>query len=269
MKKTFFLLFSLFISLGSFALVVTAFTTAASCPNLHNGTITIIPAGGVAPYTYTLNPGNIVAFSNIFSGLAAGSYSITVIDAMGDNGTITANIIVAGIITSSTINTSICSNQLPYHFGNIDIVSAGTYTDTLTNMTGCDSIITLNLSIIPQQNSSTNISICALQVPYIWNGQNYSSSGVYTKTFVGTSGCDSTATLILTISNTNEWTGAVSTSWEEPSNWSCGVVPGPTTDVVINSGMVVIHLSTTINSLSVAASVNLTVNPGVNLTVLH
>ena len=269
MKKILFFLFSLFISPGSFALVLTAFTTAASCPNIHNGTITVIPAGGVAPYTYTLNPGNIITSLNTFSGLAAGSYSITVIDAMGDNGSITANIVVAGIITSSTINSSICSNQLPYHFGSIDIFSGGTYTDTLTNMTGCDSIVTLNLSIIPQQNSSTNIAICASQVPYTWNGQNYSSSGIYTKTLVGSSGCDSIATLILTISNTNEWTGAVSTSWEEPSNWSCGVVPGPTTDVVINSGTVVIHLSTSISTLSVAASVNLTVNPGVNLTVLH
>ncbi|MEO8771557.1 MAG: SprB repeat-containing protein [Ferruginibacter sp.] len=269
MKKAFFVLFSLFISLASFAFGVIAVVSPASCPNLHNGTITVTPAGGVAPYTYMLNPGGSISLLNTFSGLAPGSYTITVIDAMGDNGSTTISVFAAGVITSTSINSFTCSNQLPYHFGGMNIFNSGTYTDTLTNMTGCDSIVTLNLSIIQQQNSSTNISICTSQIPYLWNGQNYSSSGVYTKTFVGSSGCDSTATPILNVSNTNEWTGTVSTSWEEPSNWSCGVVPGQTTDVVINSGTVVIHISTAINSLSIAATVNLTVNPGVNLTVLH
>jgi hypothetical protein len=188
---------------------------------------------------------------------------------MGNTGSTNILVFSAGFLSYSSGSVSICSNQLPYHFNDTDIYVPGTYSDTLTNMTGCDSIVTLNLSVLPQQNSTTNITICTSQVPFVWNGQNYNAGGVYAMTFTGSSGCDSIATLHLTVSNTDEWLGTVSTSWEEPSNWSCGIVPGPTSDVVINSGTVVIHTGTTINTLTLGPSANLSVNTGVNFIVLH
>jgi hypothetical protein len=53
-------------------------------------------------------------------------------------------------------------------------------------------------AVCPIVTSNTNINSCT---PYTWNGQTYNSSGVYSKTFSGTSawGCDSVATLNLSI----------------------------------------------------------------------
>jgi len=65
------------------------------------------------------------------------------------------------------------------------------------------------------------------------------------------------------------WTGAVSTAWENPANWSCGAVPEANTDVIINGGTVILSVNTTIRSLNLAPGVNFTVNPGVIFTVLH
>ena len=45
-------------------------------------------------------------------------------------------------------------------------------------------------------SSSTTNSSC---VSYLWIGTNYTQSGTYDSTFTNISGCDSTATLILTI----------------------------------------------------------------------
>jgi hypothetical protein len=34
----------------------------------------------------------------------------------------------------------------------------------------------------------------------------------------------------------NNWTGAISTAWENPYNWSCGTIPGANTEVRIDAG---------------------------------
>ena len=65
------------------------------------------------------------------------------------------------------------------------------------------------------------------------------------------------------------WTGAVSTAWENPGNWSCGVLPDANSDVVINSGTAVLNSNTTIRSFTVNQGVNFTVNPGYTLTINH
>jgi len=48
----------------------------------NDGVITITAAGGTGAYSYSLNGGTAQS-SNMFSGLASGSYSITVSDAKG------------------------------------------------------------------------------------------------------------------------------------------------------------------------------------------
>src|SRR5204862_2873730 len=44
------------------------------------------------------------------------------------------------------------------------------------------------------------ISVCPSALPYTWNGQTISQAGTYTATLVAASGCDSIATLNLSIS---------------------------------------------------------------------
>jgi len=67
----------------------------------------------------------------------------------------------------------------------------------------------------------------------------------------------------------NQWTGAVSTAWEDPLNWSCNAVPDNFTDVYIQSGNVVLSSTTTVGSLTTSPGVHVTVVAGNILTVLH
>jgi len=71
------------------------------------------------------------------------------------------------------------------------------------------------------------------------------------------------------ISFKNTWVGAVSTAWENPLNWSCGILPDANTDVVINSGTVELNSSTAIRSLTQSPSATLTIHTGNQLTVTH
>ena len=68
--------------------------------------------------------------------------------------------------------------------------SAGTYIDSLTNVFGCDSIITTNLSVLSTLYANQNVSLCAGQ--YISVGPNiYNTAGNYYDTLQTTAGCDS------------------------------------------------------------------------------
>ncbi|HHZ66139.1 MAG TPA: T9SS type A sorting domain-containing protein [Flavobacteriales bacterium] len=76
--------------------------------------------------------------------------------------------------------------------------TSGTYYDTTFNITGCDSIITLNLTII---NSTTGTDIQTACSSYTWiNGNTYTANN-NTATYILTNGvgCDSVLTLDLTI----------------------------------------------------------------------
>ncbi|MEO6453638.1 MAG: DNRLRE domain-containing protein [Ginsengibacter sp.] len=63
------------------------------------------------------------------------------------------------------------------------------------------------------------------------------------------------------------WTGAINSSWETPGNWTCGKVPDNNTDVIINSGTVIVNSNAVIKSLTINPEVNFTVISGFKLTV--
>lgn len=64
------------------------------------------------------------------------------------------------------------------------------------------------------------------------------------------------------------WIGAASQAWEDPLNWSSGVIPNANIDVVINSGTVLVNSNVTIRSLKLNISLTLTVNPNNHMTIL-
>ncbi len=67
----------------------------------------------------------------------------------------------------------------------------------------------------------------------------------------------------------NTWTGNAGTAWENPANWSCGLMPDGNTDVVINSGTVVLSSNGICRSLTVAPGASFTIVPGNVLTITH
>jgi gliding motility-associated-like protein len=131
----------------------------------------------------------------------AGTYTANLTGISGCDSIATLNLTVNSTLTSTT-NTTICTNQLPYSWNGQNITAAGTYTANLTSISGCDSIATLNLTVNSTLTSTTNTAICTNQLPYTWNGQNITAAGTYTANLISISGCDSIATLNLTVNST-------------------------------------------------------------------
>ncbi|MFN8308614.1 MAG: T9SS type A sorting domain-containing protein [Chitinophagales bacterium] len=135
-------------------------------------------------------------FFNGANRTVAGTYLDTLVNAAGCDSFITLNLIVKAK-TSGTINKSICSGQ-SYFFNGANRTVAGTYLDTLLNAAGCDSILTLNLSINTFTSGTVSAGICQGQ-SYFFNGQNLTTTGVYKDTFTVAGSCDSIVTLNLTV----------------------------------------------------------------------
>ncbi|MEI6184717.1 MAG: gliding motility-associated C-terminal domain-containing protein, partial [Bacteroidota bacterium] len=101
--------------------------------------------------------------------------------------------------SSSSTTISVCPTALPYLWNGNSYPAAGTYAMHLTNAVGCDSTATLILTLKSSTTSSNSISVCPSALPYSWNGNSYNAAGTYTVHLTNTAGCDSTATLILSL----------------------------------------------------------------------
>lgn len=93
----------------SIAPTLSAVPGADTC-NQSNGTITAFGNGGAAPLQYSIN-GNTFQPGNVFNGLAAGTYTVTVKDATGCTRTVTVTVAnaAAPTVTATTTN-AVCGN---------------------------------------------------------------------------------------------------------------------------------------------------------------
>lgn len=93
-----------------------------------------------------------------------------------------------------------CQDE-PYFWHGMQLTETGVYTDTLESFMGCDSIVTLNLTVGDFVLTDTIAEACET---FTWFGETYQTSGLYEHTFQSTIGCDSIVRLHLTISHAME-----------------------------------------------------------------
>jgi hypothetical protein len=99
------------------------------------------------------------------------------------------------IPTASTQTVSACAS---YQWSNGQVYNqSGVYTSVAQNAAGCDSTVTLNLTINNPINSSLSTTSCGnFTSP---SGNVYTASGIYTDTISTVAGCDSVITINLTV----------------------------------------------------------------------
>ena len=124
-----------------------------------------------------------------------GTYTVT---ASASNGcSSTANISITQNISTSAIDTTAfaCNNFTWY---GTTYTSSATPTKTFRKVNGCDSIITLHLTVGHSNTGDTTAVVCN---SFTWYGTTYTSSANPTRAFTNASGCDSVVTLHLTITS--------------------------------------------------------------------
>lgn len=99
--------------------------------------------------------------------------------------------------TTGSLDTTVCSSFTGP--SGKTYTSTGKYMERLVNHNGCDSIITINLTIGRKENSITKVECGS----FVLNGQRYDSSGTYDQILTAENGCDSILTIHLTINKVN------------------------------------------------------------------
>ena len=125
----------------------------------------------------------------------------TLTNSAGCDSIVTLNLLIknptTGIDTQSICNSYTWINGVTYTSSN------NTATHTLINAVGCDSVVTLNLTI---KNPTSGVDIETSCSSYTWiNGITYTSSNnTATHTLINAVGCDSVVALNLTITNIDD-----------------------------------------------------------------
>ena len=167
------------------------FELNASSNDITFGTVDINEGEGCAERVLTATPASCYHFTAWNDGNTDNPRTITVTqDTM-----FTANF--TKTICTGAIQATICSNDT-YDFNGRVLSTSGAYTDTLQTINGCDSVVTLNLTVNPVASTNLTAAICE-GTTYTENGFNVSEAGTYTQTLQTVNGCDSVVTLNLTV----------------------------------------------------------------------
>ena len=205
-------------------------TNAEGCSATANITVTVNPLPSVNisgsnsfcqgdNITLTATGASSYVWSNTSTNAAitvssAGNYTVTGTDANG-----CSNTAMKTVSVNPTYNTpltySMCEGE-SYNFYGQNITVAGTYTHTLQTVNGCDSVLTLvvTLEALPPTAITGNTTVCEGEsttltatggVSYAWsnggtsNSTSVNQSGVYTVTATNAEGCSATANVTVTV----------------------------------------------------------------------
>ena len=131
-----------------------------------------------------------------------------------------------------------------YYWNGTTYTETGIYIDTISSQAGCDSIVTLHLTINNTVYEEEHVTACD---SYSWNGQTYATTGAYTYTTTATNGCDSIVTLHLTINATKYTeetvTACDSYTWNGETYTQSGEYTYTTTATTGCDSIVTLHLT--------------------------
>ena len=144
---------------------------------------------------------------------STGDFPSTFATMAGCDSTVTLHLFV-NPTPSINLPVTICQGQ-SYVFANIPYSSAGSYTSTFITAAGCDSIVTLQLTVSPTYTGLQNAIVCP-GASFTFAGTPY-TAGTYQVALTTTSGCDSTITL--TVSEYPPAIGTLDTSVCQGNNF--------------------------------------------------
>jgi hypothetical protein len=126
----------------------------------------------------------------------AGTYLAFLTTADGCDSTIILTLSIAESIETS-VEVTICEGE-SYSFGSAVLTQSGTYQETFVSQQGCDSIVTLTLTVLPLSTQNISASICEGE-SYNFNGEILTVGGIYADTVPSPAGCPQVVVLTLTV----------------------------------------------------------------------
>ena len=129
---------------------------------------------------------------------ATGEYTYTTVAANGADSIVTLDLTVLPEVPVTEEVAAICFGET-YTWQGQEYTESGDYSVTYQDVNGCDSVVSLALTVYPQTEATTENVEVAYGETYTWHGITYTESGEHTITLQDENGCDYQATLVLTV----------------------------------------------------------------------
>ena len=192
---------------------------------------------------------------NGFTFTLPGSQAVTLTASNGCDSVVTM-ILSLNPTYNTPVSATICQGG-SYDFFGETLTVANTYTHTLQSQAGCDSVITLTLTVNPTYAVTDEATICPSQLPYEWNGVTFNAADTKTATLQTANGCDSVVTMTLHVNP--EYTTPVSAT----------ICQGESYDFfgeTLTAANTYTHTLHTVNGCDSVIVLTLTVNPTFAMT---
>jgi hypothetical protein len=175
------------------------FSSVQGCDSIINLTLTVNPNSSSTQQvqacgSYLWIDGNTYTSSN-----STATFSLP--NAAGCDSVVTLDLTILNATAGTDVRTECDSYQ--WIDGITYTSSNSTATFTLLNAAGCDSVVTLALTVLPSIVNTQAVTICFGE-SYTTGTSTFTSSGTYTDVFTAANGCDSTRTLTLTVLPTSQ-----------------------------------------------------------------
>lgn len=142
--------------------------------------------------------GNTYILPNGFPAFWSGNYSHTLQNAWGCDSTIITNLTYQPA-QSSSYSFEICEGDVHTMSDGSQFSTSGNHSIVLSSIYGCDSTVTVNLTVHPIYNDTLNAGICNGNPYTLPDGSSTTSPGIYSYSYTSVSGCDSNYTVALSL----------------------------------------------------------------------
>ncbi len=170
------------------------FALPSGCDSIFSTNVSVLPAAAGST-DVMICQGDSAFIAGQFR-TQGGTYSETFTAANGCDSIFSTTLWVMPI-TTGTASATICDGQSIFLGGALQ-TTAGTYSDTLTDVNGCDSILSTTLTVLPNVTVNIDTTITAPDSLFA-GGAFQTTSGIYTDVFTAANGCDSTVITDLTV----------------------------------------------------------------------
>ena len=179
----------------------TTLLDANGCDSLITLHLTVLPEVPITHLYDTICYGDTYIWQGTTYN-TSGDYTTTLLDSNGCDSIVTLHLHVLQDIQPTQQHVSICYGET-YVWNGAVYDQSGVYSTILTSVHGCDSIVKLILTVLPQNPITEETVSIASGTSYNWHGESYSVAGDYTTTLTDSHGCDSIVILHLQTVNSN------------------------------------------------------------------
>jgi hypothetical protein len=172
------------------------FTGINGCDSVVTTTLTVNQEI-TTQQVFTICNGESISVGNS-TYLLGGTYVDTLTAVNGCDSLVTTTLTINPVFTTNN-PIVVCFGET-YTIGDSTYTTSGVYTNLFEAITGCDSTVITNLTILPLNTYSQTINVC-FGGSYSIGNNTYTSNGTYIDTLVSAFGCDSIVTTQINVYN--------------------------------------------------------------------